>query len=206
MKHQVRAFKNLRAALKALEPFVRDGRVLESGRPIPNFGKALPREVWGNWLVCAVCNFELNEERYTVTSDPTGGDGIILDRHTEEMWQTEHVIARKPKGAGGSDSEKEILKAIVSKNNKGGPAYAHGKTLVVFTNLPDGTKWYPNHILRQLPVPMHFSAIWIVSLQSHLDGGYVYGVVSLEEGEKGALAYVVMIESNFESWSVVRIQ
>jgi hypothetical protein len=199
-------FKSMAVALKELERFVRDGKQLETGKPIPNFERALPREVWGNWLVCAACNFEVKEERFVLCSEPTGGDGIILDKDKGESWPTEHVIARTPANASAPDSETEILKAITRKNGKGGAAYASGKTLVVFTNLPNGNEWYPNRVMKKLPNTMQFGAVWIVSFQKCSDGEYLYGVVSLEVGEQGAIMYSIRINKDFTGWTVERVQ
>lgn len=206
MKYPVRTFKSMVVALKELERFVRDGKQLESGKPIPNFGGALPRELWGNWLICAVYNAEAGREALRINSDPTGGDGVLTDAVTGEAWLVEHVMARTAADAPATNAECEILKAIKSKNEKGGASYASGKTLVVFTNLPNGGVWHPNRVMKQLPKPLHFGAVWIVSLQGVVDGEYVYGVVSMEQGENGALMYLVRISSDFTSWTIERVQ
>lgn len=141
MKCSVKHFKSMAIALKELEPFIRNGKHLESGKAFGKFNDARSRELVANWLLCAAYNFVAGEEMLTFTSDPTGGDGILHNIKTNETWPTEHVIARTPHGANSADAETEILKAIASKNDKGGIAYASGKTLVVFTNLFGGNEW-----------------------------------------------------------------
>jgi len=80
MKYPVTLFKNLTLALKELERFIRDDRVIQSGEPLGRFGGMLPREAIANWLLCAAANSRLGPDRMTFCSDPTGGDGIIYDR------------------------------------------------------------------------------------------------------------------------------
>jgi hypothetical protein len=71
-------FKSLKMALKELEPFIRNGRHLATGRPFKQFGGLLSREVLANWLLCVVINSTTQEtEQVTFSSDPIGGDGII---------------------------------------------------------------------------------------------------------------------------------
>ena len=78
MKHPVRRFKSLTVALKELEPFIRDGKHLETGKPFKRFGGLRSRELLANWLLCAVFNFDCAApERLTFTTDPLGGDGIL---------------------------------------------------------------------------------------------------------------------------------
>jgi hypothetical protein len=206
MKYPTKVFRSMAIALKELERFVRDGKQLENGKPIPNFGRALPREVWANWLICAVFNADAGDEAVVVSSDPTGGDGVLLNKVTGETWLTEHVIARVAPSSNAPVAETEIIKAIESKNDKGGAAYASGKTLVVFTNLPNGDKWHPNRVMQRLPAPLHFDAVWVISLQGVFDGEYLYGVVSLENEEHGALVYLVRINNDFTKWMVTRRQ
>ena len=45
--------KDLKIALKDMEPMVRNPKFLHNGRDIQNFSLR-PREVWANWLLCAV--------------------------------------------------------------------------------------------------------------------------------------------------------
>jgi hypothetical protein len=141
-------------------------------------GGLRPRELLTNWLVCVAFNDECESpERLTFTSDPTGGDGILLDTQTKETFATEHVIVpAAPKGKT-VDGEALILKAIQAKNKKGGPAYASGKTLFVFLNAGAGA-WSPNSVTKQLPDPLHFSVVWVVGLH-RVESEYIYGVTQI---------------------------
>ena len=38
MKHQVTRFKSLKVGLKEIEPFIRDGKHLQTGKPFKRFG------------------------------------------------------------------------------------------------------------------------------------------------------------------------
>jgi hypothetical protein len=90
------------------------------------------------------------------------------------------LVPRIPAGKS-ANVEVLILKAIARKQAKGGAAYASGKTLVVFTNAGNHTKWFPNRVARQLPGTVDFAAVWVVALQTvEADGAYVYGVTSLD--------------------------
>ena len=53
MKYPVTRFKSLPVALKEIESMVRDPRHLQTGKPIEKFGGMRPREILGNWLLCA---------------------------------------------------------------------------------------------------------------------------------------------------------
>jgi hypothetical protein len=79
MKHPGTQFKSLAVALKELEPFVRKGEHLQTGRPFDKFGGMRSREILANWLVCVATN-AATEGELTFCSDPTGGDGIHLRR------------------------------------------------------------------------------------------------------------------------------
>jgi hypothetical protein len=144
MRHQVTRFKDLKTALKVLEPFIRHGEHLQTGKPLKRFGGLRSRELLANWLMCVAVNANVKADRLTFTSDPTGGDGVIYDTATEETWPTEHVLVPKHRGGGEPDVEAAILKAIADKQSKGGAAYASGKTLVVLLNAGGGVAWHPN--------------------------------------------------------------
>jgi hypothetical protein len=76
------------------------------------------------------------------------------------------------------DAEALILKAIEQKRSKGGPAYAAGKTLIVFLEAGAGI-WFPNKAARQLPDPLLFATAWVVGLQGIAGGEYIYNVTAL---------------------------
>jgi len=88
-------------------------------------------------------------------SDPIGGDGIICDAATGETWPTEHVMVPRLRAGQTDDAETLILKAIDQKRDKGGAAYAAGKTLIVFLDAGADT-WFPNRVARRLPRSLAF--------------------------------------------------
>ena len=159
------------------------------------------REILANWLVCVATN-AATEGKLTFCSDPIGGDGIICDADTGESWPTEHVMV--PRLLPG-DAETLILQAIDQKRDKGGAAYATGKTLIVFLDAAAGT-WYPNRIARRLPDPLHFAAVWVVGLQGIEADEYVYGVTNLDMTEGNAPTLLVRIKRDFGGWEVTRTQ
>jgi hypothetical protein len=204
MKYPVTQFKGLAAALKEIEPFVRNGQHLQTGKPFEKFGGMRSREILANWLVCVATN-AATEGKLTFCSDPIGGDGIICDAATGETWPTEHVMVPRLGAGQTDDAETLILKAIDQKRDKGGAAYAAGKTLIVFLDAGAGT-WFPNRVARRLPDPLHFAAVWVVGLQGVEAGEYVYGVTNLDFTEGNAPTLLVRIREDFGAWEVTRTQ
>ena len=134
------------------------------------------REILANWLVCVATN-EATEGELTFCGDPTGGDGIICDVETGETWPTEHVMVPRLRSGETGDAETLILNAINLKREKGGAAYAEGKTLIVFLEAGAGV-WYPNKVAKQLPDPLLFATVWVVGLQEVKDDKYIYFITS----------------------------
>jgi len=163
------------------------------------------REVLANWLICATYNSASQTDRLTFTSDPFGGDGIIRDNVTEETFPTEHVMVPRARNNNAEDAGALILKAVELKRNKGGAAYASGKTLVVFLNGSGGV-WIPNTVTKGLPEPLNFEAVWVVSTHGMDEGRYVYGVSALEMVEGNAPTWLVRIGEDFNAWEVMRVQ
>ncbi len=201
MKYQTKRVKNLKLVLKELEPFVRNGDHLETGKPFKQFDGLRSREVLANCLLCIV----IDPDRFTFAIDPLGGDGIILDKITGETWPTEHICVLNINGGETSDIETLILSAISKKQNKGGAAYASGKTLVVFLNA-EGGKWFPNKIAKKLPEKLDFEAVWVVGLNGVDAGKYVYNVTRLDLRQGNAPAWQVCIGEDFNTWEVVSVQ
>jgi hypothetical protein len=139
------------------------------------------------------------------TTDPTGGDGIICEADSEATWATEHVLVPELGAVGAAPIEDRIIEQVRLKVEKGGAAYAGGKTLVVFINAAGGD-WHPNRVARQLPSPLHFDTVWAMGLQGVIDGAYVYGVTNLHVDGGNAPAWRVTIAPDFESWTVERFQ
>ena len=205
MKYQVTRFKSLKVALKELEPFIRNGEHLQTGKPFKRIGGLRSRELLANWLLCVAVNSITHPGRLTFSSDPLGGDGIIRDSITEETWPTEHVLVPNVPGSEPDDIEARVLIAIETKQRKGGAAYASGKTLVVFLNAGGGM-WTPNKVARQLLAPLLFEAVWVVWLLRVEAGEYVYGVTRLDLKQGNAPTWRVSIGHNFDFWKVGPIQ
>ena len=130
-KYSVKRIKNLKIVLKNLENSVKDPRFLRIGRNFGNF-PLRPREVLANWLLCAVINFDRGEEKFTFAEDPTGGDGIIIARNSEEFMLMEHVFIPEPSANNIQSVEDIMVKAVKHKMSKG-KSYAQGKNLVIFS-------------------------------------------------------------------------
>jgi hypothetical protein len=205
MLYKTTRFKSMAAALVELEQFMKSPALLENGKPLKQFGGALPRELVGNWMICAAANAEEDAgERMVFHSDPLKGDGIIEDTKTGETFPTEHVLVPMPRGLTELDIEAAIAQAITKKQNKGGAPYASGKTLVVFLNASGG-EWKPTRIAKNLPTH-DFAAVWVVSLFNAKDGEYIYGVANLQLDIGPAPTWTVRIAKDFRSWSVDRKQ
>jgi hypothetical protein len=205
MKFQVRRFKSLEVCLKELEPFIRNGEHLQTGKPFKRFGKLRSREILANLLVCVAVNSERRTTPLTFTSDPQGGDGVIYDSGTETAWLTEHTVVPRAIPGETQDIEARILNAIELKQKKGGAAYASGKTLIVFLNAGGGP-WFPNKVAKQLPEPLDFEDVWVVGLQGVEEGEYVYGITQLDVDGGNAPTWRVRIRKDFDAWEVERIQ
>ena len=209
MRYHVRQFKSMKLALKDLEQFVRNPKLLQNGRPLKQFGNMLPREMLANWLLCATVNAVdgrgLAFSSDPIGSSPIGGDGIIREEATRELFPTEHVMARSS-ARQGVDAQTLILKAIEKKRKKGDAAYASGKTLVVLLDL-DGAVLFPNSVARSLPDPLHFATVWVVCFLKRTDNGeYIYGVTHLDVSEGDAPTFRVRIAKDFDDWEVMGVQ
>lgn len=200
MRLQTVRFKTLNVCLEQLEPFIRNGSHLLTGKPFKLFGGLRSRELLANWLTCVAVNSTVQSDRLTFTSDPTGGDGIVVDTMTGETWFTEHVMVPPPRKKEKASIEDRILAAVSAKQAKGGKAYAEGKTLIVFLEDGGGT-WFPNIAAKKLP-PIDFDAVWVVGLQTSKDGNYSYGVTRLDLTRGSCPAWLIHIASDFKSWRV----
>lgn len=207
MKYKVTRFKNLTVALKEIEPFVRDGKHLLTGKPFLQFGNMRSREVLGNWLMCAVINAQSGKDSHTFTSDPQGSDGIILDTETGDTWPTEHVMVGKAYNSKEKNLsiEDRIIFAFTKKLRKGGETYASGKQLVILLNA-DGGPWSPRKVAKGLPTCLSFADVWVVGLLTSEDEKYVYSVSQLGTFDRDAPTWKVCIASDFCSWTVSCLQ
>jgi hypothetical protein len=206
MRYSVTQFKSLAIALKELEPFIRNGRHLQTGKPFGKFGGMRPREMVANWLLCAAVN-AADAVELTFSSDPIGGDGIIRNAATGDTWPTEHVMVPPLREGQTGGAEALILDAIDHKRLKGGEAYARGKTLVVFFDAGTAAgRWTPNKVAQRLPQPVYFATVWVVALIDVEDGEYVYSATNLDVSEGDAPILSVRISRDFDAWDVMRIQ
>ena len=202
MKYAVTRFKSMELALKELEPFVKNGAHLQSGKPFEKFGGMRSREILANWLLCATKG-AVEELRLSFSTDPTGSDGIIRNDKSGETWPTEHVMVPRQSGNDIADAQTLILEKIEQKRAKGGGQYASGKTLVVFLDAgPEAGQWFPNRIAKALPAPLLFETVWVVALQTVEDGAYTYAVTHLDISNGDAPTFLVRISKDFDSWEV----
>ena len=204
MRIEAKRLRGQMVALKELEPFVRDGAHIVSGRPFKRFDGMRSREVLANWLICAALNFDNDADRFEFYSDPTGGDGLIRDKLSEDVWATEHVIALRRSAKDCDCIEQKILAVIEKKVFKGGEQYARGKILVVFVE-GEG-EWNPERIRRALPEPLHFTQVWLVGLLMFETNEYQYGVSCIDLTLDHAVVWTLRIRESFDEWVVNKIQ
>lgn len=204
MKQRVTRFKTMEVALKELEPYIRDGQHLQTGKPFAQMGGMRSREMLANWLICAVLNHGSDREM-SFASDPSGGDGIIVDARTLVGFPTEHVMVPRQRGVSSAGAHELVLDAINKKRSKGGEAYACGKTLIVFLDAAAGL-WYPNRVAKALPRPLYFDGVWVVGLHGVEGEEYVYGITHLDLSNGDAPAFRLRISSDFTAWKIDKIQ
>jgi hypothetical protein len=195
LKQKVQHFKNLKLALKELQPFILNGAHLQTGKPFKKFGGLRSREILANWLLCVATG----PDRLDFATDPQGGDGVIVDTLTGENWKTEHILI--PKNSEKTNIEDLISAAVLKKQKKGSKAYASDKTLVVFLNAGGGV-WLPSLAAQKLPSELDFEAVWVVSLQGVVDGTYTYAVIRLDLSQGHPPVWKVHINPDFCSWRV----
>lgn len=113
-KQKVTAVIDLKTVLGDMEPWIKGPRFLYVGKK-GNI-TLLPREILANWLLCAVGNSLDDNESLTFCNDPFGGgDGIILDRKSEEQTVTEHIFIPKHKKKDDNTVEDLIFEAVNKK-------------------------------------------------------------------------------------------
>src|SRR3974390_2684046 len=111
MKYPVRQFKSLAVALKEIVPFVWHGKHLRSGKPFKKFGGMRSREILANWLVCVALECATGC-KWAFTTDPVGGDGLIHDVATGDVYPTEHVMVPRLSLSQKGHTEAVVLQAI----------------------------------------------------------------------------------------------
>lgn len=193
--------KDLKQVLKDMEPHIKRVQPLITGRPILNF-PLLMREALGNWLICAVGNY--NGYNITFQTDPSGGDGIIFNRVTKSGTYTEHVSAinNLPNAKPITNSDDFILQKIQDKIDKGkanNDKYKN-KMLVVF--IEGMGNFHPLKIAREIKGKHNFSSVWSFGLEKSNDTEYCYMVIQLSTYLSDPLIYKIHIPIDFESWTV----
>jgi hypothetical protein len=201
MKAKVTKVRDLKAVLKDLERHVKAPAFLRTGRDFKSFALR-PRELLANVLICAAGNSVDPENRLTVCTDPSGGDGLILNEKHGGYLTTEHVFVRSNDADGGS-VESKLLAAIEHKKKKGS-AYCAGKDLVIFSEAKG--IWKPNDVARRIAGRHDFETVWVVHLEETDDQRYSYCVSWLEASKGNAPSWRVSINDAFTDWQVERIQ
>ena len=192
-------FKTMQAALREIEPIARDPKRLASGRPWRKLDQR-PREALGNWLLCAVLNFERGRED-VIFGDQDDCDGLVFDGKGWGLF-AEHVFVPRRMDGDEASLESLILKAVEHKAANGAP-YAKGKVLIV---LSDATgRWFPNPATRRIAGKHHFDMVWVMHLERRTGAGrYRYAVTKLDLTKGDAPVWIVDIAADFKSWIVRR--
>jgi len=201
MRVAVTKIRDLKIVLKDLERHVKAPDFLRKGREFRNFALR-PREVLTNWLICAVGNFEEGDARLTFCTDPFGGDGLILNQKDGKYISTEHVFIPTQKPA--HDGVEQFIYAAAEHKAKRGAHYASGKHLVILSEAIG--LWHPNRAARGILRRHGFDSVWVVHLEVGNDSGYTYCVTLLDVSKGNAPAWKVLINGDFTSWTVQRIQ
>lgn len=191
--------KDLKIALKDMKPGVQQLQPLLTGRDLNNFSLR-PREVWANWLLCAVLQHVQGTD--ITFGEDEQGDGIFLDKKTGQWVMTEHVSAldnassTQPLPSG----EARIIEAIDSKIKKG-PDYAKNKYLIVFF---DGAgSWRRDKVREAINGRHNFMLVFLIGLLTSGKEGYAYSVTELHENS--SITFKVHINSSFTDWEIERL-
>jgi len=195
--------KDMKVALKEMEPLVREPDFLRTGREFTNFSLR-PREAWANWILCSVLQ-KLHGDHITFVEDEQT-DGYILDKKTGEVIPTEHVSALENEHNPQPSGEERIINAINKKINKG-KEYAAGKWLVVFF---DGAgEFYRNKIGENIKGRHHFGAIYCIGLLESPEESYDYYeyiVTEFLDSRDASLSFKVRINPDFTDWEISQIK
>ncbi len=180
---------------------VKNPQHLWSGKKIQNFG-LLPREAWGNWLVCAVLSWMYKSD-ITFAEDDVG-DGLIVDRTRQLIFPAEHVSALDiPRGKKWPSGEQRVIEAIELKIAKG-PEYARKKILIAFF---DGAgEFFRNKIRESIFRRHNFEAVFCVGLLDSGPNGYSYSVTEFRDtfGNQ-SVTHRVEISEDFTDWNIFKI-
>lgn len=184
-----------------MEPYVKNPAYLVRGREFTNFSLR-PREVWANWLLCAVMR-EMFGEHITFAESKVG-DGIILDKNSGRWVMTEHVSALENPHNELPKGEDRVISAIDRKIARG-RNYARGKKLVVFF---DGAgEFYRNKIRENIKGRHGFDSIYCIGLLTSGEDGYSYSVTEFKDsyGDQ-SVTFQVDINGDFTGWKIAQIK
>ena len=202
VKQKVTIVKDLEAVLSDMEPWIKNPKILYSGRA-GNI-KLLPREILANWLLCALGNSNVSNDPFTFCNDPFGGgDGIIINRDSGEQMVTEHIFVPKHQKKDKKSAEDLIVEAVQKKQSKGRKAYAEGKHLIIFC---DGIgNWFPNKVGRKIQKTHNFSSVWAIGLERVQNENYYYYWVALFNTNHSPISQI-KIDFQKKKWSVKIVQ
>ena len=189
--------RDLRKALKDMEPYVKNANFLIQGKRFSNFNM-LVREAWANLLICAVME-HVTGERWTFQE--SDGDGVIGSVETGNGHIVEHVCAMDfPAGKQPPKGEDRVLWAINHKAARG-PEYAQGKILVVFF---DGAGMFVRSKIREsIFGKHHFESVICVGLLTVDDTGYEYMLTDYcNEYENQSISFRIKIPMDFSGWNI----
>ena len=201
VRHKVTTIRDLKSLLNDIVPLIKDPRYLYKGRELRNF-RLRPREILANWLICSVKNYEVGPDKWTFSTDPTGGDGLIVERSTGIGWRTEHVFIPTLESSQNDSVEDLMIKAVEHKHLKG-EAYAEGKQLVIFADVTRG-KWFPNQVGQRIKGQHGFDSVWAAGLEQPDGNNYEYWVICFDK--LPSQVWKVSIDIEIIEWNVERIQ
>ena len=195
---ETKVIKDFSILLKDMEPAVKNPQFLRNGRRIRNL-KMLPREAWGNWLLCAVYR-HLHGETVTF-AESEDGDGILIDKINRTCAPIEHVsVLQVPSKHPMPVGDQAIIDAVLRKAARG-EGYARGKLLLVFF---EGVGMFTRQTIREAIRGKHsFDKVFSVGLLTCDDKGYRYAVTDYNEGN--SQTSIVTISTNFNSWTVEQL-
>lgn len=147
-------YRSLHHALRAVEPMLRDGKLILEGKELRElwtprvdrdwggFGRLLPRELLGNVLLALVLNSLPTTCGIVVAADPYNADDLLYNAVTDDAWVLEHVLVpgrtpAAPRGAGRPVCDlilEQIAHKHKDKSSIRGPDYLRGKVLFVLVN------------------------------------------------------------------------
>jgi hypothetical protein len=143
-----------------------------------------------------------------VSTDPFNADGLISNDATGQTWLMEHVFVpgptpKHPQGRQ-EDVGELVLEQIALKVAKDDD-YCRGKTLFILCN--EAGPWVPDDVVKKLPSPGTFNAIWAGNRTGKTTTGeFVYHLVRLDWVQRYAPRWRLTIAPDFGSWTVVKEQ